>query len=101
MEVGFNMDRKGSFLREYLGDFKPSKHSTRLFNIAQEYHRRCDEYDRFACWRRDICGKPIPIMPGEFVAINKHAISVYRELIGRNQDISPLEIVRAIRDYRK
>lgn len=99
MEVGFNMDRKRSFLQEYLSDFKPSKHGIRLLSIAQEYHRRCDEYDRLACWRRDMHDEPVPIMPGEFAAINKHAIGVYRELVGRNSDISPLEIVRAIRKY--
>ena len=86
------------FYSEYLGHFKCSEKETRLMEIAEEYHSRCDNYDSIVC-SRTTKGEPIPRNAREFALINKNAKNTFLELQAQNPDLSSQEIMRAIRDF--
>ena len=81
--------------------FAPIKEEIRLRELAEEYHRRTEEYDRIVCSGPILNGAITPANGSEFTAINRHAQLVREELW---KDVAPLGFDRkqwseAIRNY--
>lgn len=70
-----------------------------LDDLADEYHRRCEAYDRIVCTGPIRNGEVLPASHGELVRINHHAHAVRRELILRAECMgySREQMVGAIR----
>lgn len=76
------------FRQLYLCDYYVDEESELLFNLAKEYHERCDDFD----------SKLVPYYAYWGIS-NKHAISVHRELRGRHPYISREKLWKAISHY--
>ncbi len=75
-------DLKGSaerWRRLMYGEFEPNRE---LYEMAMEYHQRCDAFDV------QLCGNPrgIPVNGHEIQVVNQHAKKVLRELEDRIVD---------------
>ncbi len=69
------------FERRYLAiPYFPTENEIRLRELAEEYHRRCEEYDRTVCTGPLRNGEVMPADGAELVAINKNAQYVLRRL---------------------
>lgn len=90
------------FTKEYLGEFSITKKDIYLYNLAEEYHKRTEEYDRLICSGPIRNGSVIPATSDEYRLINKNALRVLMELELRAYNdycISTQELKKAIRDY--
>lgn len=65
----------------FLGEFPPI--AAHLADLAAEYVRRTEEYDRTVCTGPVMRDGVMPGTPRELGLINKHAQAVRRELVGR------------------
>jgi hypothetical protein len=66
-----------SFEREYLGmPYTPTKEEIRLRELAEEYHRTCEDYDRTICTGPIKDGAIMPAHGVEMSAISRHAQAV-------------------------
>lgn len=90
-----------SFEREYLGmPYTPTEEEIRLRELAKEYHRTCEDYDRTVCTGEMKDGAIMPATCAEVSAISRHAQAVRN---GLWKHVSPLGFNRqqwmdAIRD---
>ena len=82
------------------GEFDNGKEQ-RLYEIAKKYHNACDKFDETACFVRNERGVSMPVNREECVSINRNALRVKRMLISDNSDLEPIEIQRAISNYRE
>lgn len=65
------------FEREYLGmPMTPTAEEIRLRELAEEYHRTCEDYDRMICTGPIKDGSILPASGDESSAINRHAQDV-------------------------
>ncbi len=77
-----------SFEREYLGmPYTPSKEEIRLRELAEEYHKTCEDYDRTICTGPIKDGAILPATGEEAAAINRHATAVRNGLFRRAQEL--------------
>lgn len=66
-----------SFEREYLGmPYTPTKEEIRLRELAQEYHKTCEDYDRTVCTGPIQNGAIMPATGAEVSAVSRHAQAV-------------------------
>jgi len=66
-----------SFESEYLGlPYTPTKEEIRLRELAEEYHRTCEDYDRTICTGPIKDGAIMPAHGAEVSAISRHAQAV-------------------------
>lgn len=62
------------FLSERLGlPQYPDENEKFLADLAADYHRRCDNYDRAVCTGVSASGEPMPIGPHEYFRISRYA----------------------------
>jgi hypothetical protein len=96
----FNVDRERMRLDLYIGTFEPTPR-TQLDELADEYHERCEAYDRRVCTGPIVRGSIAPANPHELRLINRHAIAVLRELRSRAElhGFSPIQLFKAIHDH--
>jgi hypothetical protein len=77
-----------SFAREYLGmPYTPTKEEIRLRELAEEYHRTCEDYDRTICTGPIKDGVILPATGEEASAINRHAIAVRNGLFRKAREL--------------
>lgn len=83
---------------EYQQEFKPSEQDLRTHKLAQEYHSKCENYDRCVCTGPIINGSIIPVGSHEIRLVNKNAIKVLQQIIAKayNLGISKEDIIHAI-----
>ena len=75
-----------SFGNQYLGEFpKPSEEDLAARELALEYHKRTESYDRSVCSLRDARGIAMPADGYERGFINANARKVYRDVIDKAQ----------------
>jgi hypothetical protein len=85
------------FEKLYFCTFEPSAHDQRLHDIATEYHKVCEEYNKTVCSgksKHDDCSMPVNCQ--ELRLVNWNANMVMSRLINQNQGIEPKEIQKAI-----
>lgn len=85
------------FLNQYLSDPLCDPEMRCLHELASEYHRRCEAFDKTACTGIR-SGVAIPSNREEAGAINRHALSVLNEIIekGIREGLEISMIKRAI-----
>lgn len=100
-EIGTKKDQQSeSDLKQLLcGDFDNDEQQ-RLYEIAKKYHDACDNFDKHVCSITNERGVAMPRNREEYIAVNRNALRVRRGLISENPDILPIEIQRAISNYR-
>ncbi len=94
------MDNNQQFRQEYLCSFIKEKDDV-LRDIARQYHKECEEYDRLIC--RGGFGKDGSAMPScqeERGLITKHATETRRRLFNMVQEMgfTNQQFSKAIRD---
>jgi hypothetical protein len=67
----------------FYGEFSIEGQDSDLVNLAAEYYRRAEEYDRMVCTGPFGPDGIMPATRAELAAINRHADQLRRELIGR------------------
>lgn len=94
-------NQKG-YRRLMYGDWVgPTEEEIELRKIAEEYHTRCDAYDRSVCSGiSPRSGEPMPVDGYELGLVNRHAHKVLDELARKNP-YSIEQIHKAIQDYSK
>jgi hypothetical protein len=75
-----NIDEAAAFRELYLCEPMPVE---RLVELANEYHRRCEEYDRSVCTGPIVNGAIMPATYREMGLINRNAGAVLREVMWR------------------
>jgi hypothetical protein len=104
--------RTHSFLRSAVKRFvseyrctwpKPTEEEKFINSLAEEYHRRTEEYDRTVCTGPILHGGIMPASDWERCAINKNASAVKRELMDRAEQrgISPFKVTMAIQNFSR
>jgi hypothetical protein len=96
-------DGLSGFDQEYLGTFELTEQDKYLHSLAEEYHTRCEDYDRTVCTGQVGRDGILPATNWEVRQINLNALAVLKEIQGRayrERGISPVEVSRAISDYR-
>lgn len=92
------------FQQQYLCEWpKPTEEEMYLFSLAEEYHRRTEEYDRTVCSGPIKDGSIRPATGHELMLVNRNAIAVKHELqdrAEREHGIKPFKVMRAIQYYR-
>jgi len=99
MNEGFDED----FVREYLGTFEYVEQDQYLHKLAEEYHTRCEDYDRRVCTGPIGRDGILPMTNQEMGAINRNALAVRKELQDRaylEHGILSKEVSNAISSYR-
>jgi hypothetical protein len=82
----------GVFHQEYMGrPCEPSDAEIRMRELAEEYHRICDAYDRGVCTGGVADVLMFPATGAEALSINRHALGV-RETLWRK--VAPLGFSR-------
>ena len=74
-----------------------------LRELAEQYHTRCDAYDRIICTGiSPRTGEAMPVTTYEFRSINDNALRVRDEIIwqGRSMGFTDEQVTRAIQNYR-
>jgi hypothetical protein len=93
--------KPGDYIKQYLSEFPPPDQF--IHDLANEYHERCEAYDR------TVCSGPIGPeggilrgTPRERGLINRNAYAVRKELLRRAVDKGRTgeELDRAIREWR-
>ena len=84
------------FLTQYLATWQTTDPSLR--EAAEEYHKRCEEYDQTVCSLRTKEGVAMPFNNYERRQIDNHAKRVLAELCER-LGVSQEELLPEIRDY--
>lgn len=75
-----------------------------LRELAEQYHTRCDAFDRTVCTgRHSKTGEAYPADPYEYRSINANARRVRDEIIGqgRSMGFTDEQVTRAIQNYAK
>lgn len=67
----------------FYGEFTIEGRDPDLVNLAAEYYRRAEEYDRTVCTGPIGPDGIMPATPAELAAINRHADQLRRELVDR------------------
>lgn len=73
-----------------------------LYDLAQQYHERCDAYDQRHCTGKSPrAGEPLPANGNELGAINANAKEVHEDIVrqGHFMGFTPRQIEDAIREY--
>jgi hypothetical protein len=79
--VDLGADAPADFRALYQGTFTATE--SLLDALAAEYYRRAEEYDLTVCTGPMGQDGILPATPAEFVAINRHADQLRRELVDR------------------
>lgn len=85
------------FGKQFMGTFEISEKDRFLYDLAQQYHERCEAYDQTVCTgRRD--GIAIPRDSEQLGLINRHALQVRRELLQQvlAKGLTKNDFIRAI-----
>jgi hypothetical protein len=83
---------------EWLG---PTEEEIELSKIAEEYHTRCDAYDRRVCTGiSPRSGEPMPVNGYELGLVNQNARKVLDELMRKNP-YSREQIWKAIQKHNR
>jgi hypothetical protein len=67
--------------------YTPTKEEIRLRELAEEYHKTCEDYDRTICTGPIKDGAILPATGEEASAINRHATAVRNGLFRRAQEL--------------
>lgn len=91
---------RSDYARLFLGEFNQEQ-ETPLDDLAREYYKRTEAYDRTVCTGPIEHGSIMPATSEEFRIINRHAIAVHRELRQRAemQGYSSTQLHQAMRKY--
>ena len=69
------------FQREYLGiPLELTSEEKRLYELAREYHKRTEAYDRTVCSGPVRCGGIMPVTSQQFYLVNRNARKIRDEL---------------------
>jgi len=74
-----------AFRKELLGTFEPM--DRRLWDLAVEYHQRCEAYDRTVCTGPIVKDGIMPVTHRELALINRHAVVVRRDIAQRAEQM--------------
>lgn len=96
---------ENEFTREMQGTWPERNEEDRyLFDLAEEYHRRIEAYDRTVCTGPIRHGGVMPANDKERVLINRNALAMRRELKERamhERGIDNHKVVKAIQEYNR
>lgn len=70
-----------AFQKMFLGTFEPTSQERQLYELADEYERRCESYDQRVCDGRTKRGIAIPANGAQQAMISRHARQVWNELM--------------------
>ena len=70
-----------AFSRNYLQTFRPSEEYRRLYELAREYDKRCEAFDKRVCSGMNDRGIAIPISWVEMGKCSHNARQVFKELM--------------------
>ena len=87
-----------SFRQEYLGEVGSMK-MPEADRVALYYHIICEMFDRAVCGYRDPEGDAHPTTMQEYVAINRHALEVRRQLLAAHPALTEESFMAAIQEY--
>jgi hypothetical protein len=84
----FSPSFRSAYFGQWIEDTDIHKEEECLYDLAREYHQRCDDYDRAVCSGKSVTtGEPFPADNYQMEAINRHAIQVRDEIIGRGKSL--------------
>lgn len=86
-------------MERYLCKWLVSERDARLYELATNYHRSCEAYDRIICTGPVRYGEIFPATPQEFSLINKNALKVRKVILEEagKEGFSSTEVLKAIR----
>lgn len=86
-------------MERYLCKWVISERDARLYQLAANYHRSCEAYDRMICTGPVRYGEILPATRQEFNLINKNALKVRKNILEEavNEGFSHAEVLKAIR----
>lgn len=99
----------GSAVHPFVSDYlchwpEPTEEDRYLYSLAAEYHQRAEAYDRTVCTGPIKRGEILPATDREMVAINRHALSLKKELqerAYREHGISGVLVTKAIQKFNR
>ena len=90
--------------RYVMGAWEESKEDKALRELAEQYHTRCDAYDRTVCTGiSPRTGEAMPVDLYQYRSINANARKVRDEIIwqGRSMGFTEEQVIRAIQNYAR
>lgn len=88
-------------MEQYLCKWQVDERDVQLYELAANYHRSCETYDRMICTGPVRYGEIFPATREEFHLINKHAMKVRKVILeeAANRGFSRAEILEEMRQF--
>lgn len=87
---------KDDFYTLYFGDFSPSDESIKLDELALEYHRRVEAFDKAICKWHHGTNCYMPFTESQSIQCSKNARDVLNDILARNPDVIRKDLSKAI-----